>query len=1032
MFNDSAAENLTLYAVLLAIGFSVAAIWFGTGGGWKLLLGPQQQRKRFTADDLIDQVVSVDGDVTLFALSQLKDVVESGAMRPAWSTKAAVARAMHNFMRRFEGKPMAVILVMDGWRNPAKVHGHEGVKRAAKREEAATALADLMATSVPVDESADAEEIRLKAIHEALKSDLGVTVDMRYWVTQWVKSHNHISVKPGVAEAAKLAKPLRPHLKALIEAAGYNTWWSIKKDVKEWDLDHVMDKVWAANDDSDTLWNDNKHTVKQYLNLCVQSHVEVRLCGAAYEGEVQGVSLLKQGIADVFMTIDSDTFYIGATCGEDNSSAMRIMESRCGTNSQRLGNVVQVGDLANGVMNGVYGPRAAAAMTLLGHDTHNSLARVKKEDIQEAVLAKENSIAGMQAVFSHYGRNHGYNPTVTNCTATHQGGICIDQKEHAAAQSANSTDETKSLAPRYVETATQSMLLILHHPSFEIHPICATDTAREAFFNRNFTATVEYLNDIVAPPIIDEGGDVEMGRSDAALKLQWETIVQSNFTQHQGATALDCQEFVLLKRWCRTGQALAPATAPTTVAGVSANFGADIDWNFWKTPKNLTDETLREFLVARGVPIYKSGVTTNRRGLLTLAITVKREGAVKWPVRSVDYLAQNVPDAQEKEIRTLSGVIAAAEGASIDIQLTTSFTGVQDNPLKWEKMCNTIATLCLGEKDLYKAFGAHPAVRHRALKRFRDGCIDIDKLRLSFCGGGDDDPEMIVFSTKVGASQRSKTGSTHVLEHTLRMCFRKGDGTYISSPTSICGCEVGSLMCAHMVAFWLMLLTIQYTLKFDNNSEDIDNYTLAMSLIPEHINTVPKLVLFDTLHGHKSIDERKAMIKEAEAMLNVPEDLVDQDVDEALEDAIYDEDNDAAGNVLGFDGAPDTHRLIKQQTLARCTMALRTAAANHHGIAGGATCTKEEAHTETSAKLKAANEAVLESFRWNKRKEFEADCFFDRIQQLGKERKINRRSLLVDYACNKWQVEQRRARMQAYVDQTLLKFDQLAAVLPPA
>jgi hypothetical protein len=235
-----------------------------------------------------------------------------------------------------------------------------------------------------------------------------------------------------------------------------------------------------------------------------------------------------------------------------------------------------------------------------------------------------------------------------------------------------------------------------------------------------------------------------------------------------------------------------------------------------------------------------------------------------------------------------------------------------------------------------------------------------------------------------------------------------------------------------MVAFFFFFLTIQYTLKFDNNSEDIDNYTLAMSLIPEHINTVPKLVLFDTLHGHKSIDERKAMIKEAEAMLNVPEDLVDQDVDEALEDAIYDEDNDAAGAILGFKGAPDTHRLIKQQTLARCTMALRTAAANHHGIAGGATCTKEEAHTETSAKLKAANEAVLESFRWNKRKEFEADCFFDRIQQLGKERKINRRSLLVDYACNKWQVEQRRARMQAYVDQTLLKFDQLAAVLPPA
>ena len=108
--------------------------------------------------------------------------------------------------------------------------------------------------------------------------------------------------------------------------------------------------------------------------------------------------------------------------------------------------------------------------------------------------------------------------------------------------------------------------------------------------------------------------------------------------------------------------------------------------------------------------------------------------------------------------------------------------------------------LIVSQEFITTSLSAPNEVYYRALRRLKDGCIDVNTFSVHK-GRRHDTKELIwIVTVEVAASLRNKM-------YFVRVAFTL-DGNGLPAPYTYCTCEVGSLSCAHIIAVYLAVLHI--------------------------------------------------------------------------------------------------------------------------------------------------------------------------------------------------------------------------------
>ena len=112
-----------------------------------------------------------------------------------------------------------------------------------------------------------------------------------------------------------------------------------------------------------------------------------------------------------------------------------------------------------------------------------------------------------------------------------------------------------------------------------------------------------------------------------------------------------------------------------------------------------------------------------------------------------------------------------------------------------KQVCNFLKLMVVTQESINANLKAPNEVYKRALRRLRDGHIDVNTFSVSEARRHDTREQIWILHVEVAASLRNKM-------HSVRIAMTSA-GVVLSAPYTLCSCEVGALDCAHVISIHL-------------------------------------------------------------------------------------------------------------------------------------------------------------------------------------------------------------------------------------
>ncbi len=659
----------------------------------KTLMGDKERKRQRKAQesDFGDKVIVADGESLLYNMSA-SSISQYGAQRPQWSPYDAVCKYADNWIRRFRGLPKLMIVLFDGRRNEAKQHGPAGSDREKKRKSAADTLRGIYSSAAPDEkESEEDADARLDFLKKAQKKATGVTNAIRFSFIKWANERNTIAgVRGRGVLGSNLGDAVRPHVQEWLREQGVTT---IQQLLDLGLCGFIATLRYAAAFDL----GPHVAELAVWFEETTRDYVPVRVHGSFYESDAQLVSLVKQGVADVILTSDSDVYWYAA--GIPIHQAV-IVEGML-TGGQTFGAKLIIGEAEMEELRDLVGHRATALAVLVGNDNINRLVGNKEEKVACLLQSVENTSAALTKVYDDAQRDGQWPPTVRE-NDTCQGGLFVAAEQH----------QNASFAASYSAAAQQVHKIYRHHPVFKIVPRNGS-SPRAAFLANDFDVSTAPLLPFESRRCAGLRGLLHAFFTPPNLGASFQSNFEGTFRGADDVADETAHEFFSLEKWARTGLALHDATPPKAADGNDAIFGAEIDFNHFGGVHNVHDFALISWIQARGIRIHRTGLTSRRSALLAI---VKSE--------------QNAPSAERRPIiskvsleaqrRVVEGAVLPALGAAkaagdqarnLEVSLASSFTGILSDNQKWRKFVSTVKGLNVGDAEHYSSIAITITVR---------------------------------------------------------------------------------------------------------------------------------------------------------------------------------------------------------------------------------------------------------------------------------------------------------------------------------